>query len=230
MENVNLGFFQNYNIFILAADDNTTSFKNYGITFTGYHIKGLGEYHRARRLILSENFNQNALNESNDLDGFIIGNSDNENQKLFDFYTQSIRDFKLFFDRNKDKIENIKKGINIEKNIQEISKEVDWFNEKNIKEGIIDTEKIETRRTTTKEENLSVEDENYIQRPLTIIDTIAQEMGNNRAIEARIALEKLRQENQNENCAKEGNLINNNSINIEEESNLIPNDIEESLI
>lgn len=218
LQNLNLDFFQKYNIFILASDDNTTPFKNYGITFMGDHIKGLGEFHRARRLIISsKDLNNNDLNENNNLDGFILENSDSNNKKIFDFYTQTIKDLKLFLDRNKDRIENIKKGINIEQNIQGISKEIDLVNNSHIKEGVIDTEKMETRRTTIKEDNLNINNENFIQQPLTIFDHIKKEMGEARAIEAKNIMQKLGQESHTGNYAQirnqQGNTnINNNNI------------------
>ncbi len=51
LKNLNLEFFSQNNIFILASDDNTTPYINYGATYTGDYIKGLGKEERARKLV-----------------------------------------------------------------------------------------------------------------------------------------------------------------------------------
>ncbi len=43
----------------------------------------------------------------------MTGNNKNcNNKKLFIYYWKRINDLKLFFERNKDNIDNIKKGLN----------------------------------------------------------------------------------------------------------------------
>lgn len=71
MNKIDTYFFANKNIFILALDDNTTPLVNYGIAFMGEYIKGLGENHRARRLIEGKE------------DGFMIGNLENKKYMIF---------------------------------------------------------------------------------------------------------------------------------------------------
>ena len=69
-----MDFFSQYNIFVLASDDNTIPLKNLGVAFTGMYIQGLGEMNRARRLI------------ENEKDGFMTGNNvNNNNKKLYNF-------------------------------------------------------------------------------------------------------------------------------------------------
>ena len=136
---MNLEFFENYNIFILASDDNTDPYINYGATFTGCYIEGLGEQKRARKLV--ENLK----------DGFMTGNNENNNtKKLFNFYKNKINELKQFFGRNKYYIDNIRKGLNVDNNLNEIIKDIDEINEKHLREGSIDNElrNSETTRET----------------------------------------------------------------------------------
>ena len=96
LKNLNLEFFSQNNIFILAFDDNTTPFINYGASFTVDYINILWKKERARKLV------------ENDKDDFMSGNNKNcNNKKLFDYYCKRINDLKLFFERNKDNIDNI---------------------------------------------------------------------------------------------------------------------------
>ena len=148
LKNLNLEFFSQNNIFILASDDNTTPYINYGATFTGYYIKGLGEEERARKLV------------ENDKDGFITGNNNKycNNKKLFNYYCKRINDLKLFFERNKDNIDNIKKGLKVDFHIQKITKEIDKYNNKYLDhEGSIDNElkNRERESSTNYESNIS---------------------------------------------------------------------------
>lgn len=139
VDKINIDFFANNNIFILATDDNTTPLVNYGIAFMGDYIEGLGEKHRARKLI------------EGITDGFITGNQ--ENKKVYDFYYQKIYDIKLFFYRNQDKIDKINRGIDIDISIQGISKELNYLNDKYLKEGILEnnSSRISTRETISQQ-------------------------------------------------------------------------------
>ena len=85
---MNLKFFENNNIFILASDDNINAYINYGATFTGCYIEGLGEQERARKLV------------ENKKDGFTTGNLNNDTKKLFEFYKNKINELQQFFERN----------------------------------------------------------------------------------------------------------------------------------
>ena len=131
LDKIDLETFKNKNIFIIANDNNIDSLKNYGATFYGYYLKGLGEKHRARKLTL------------NDTDGFMIGNEgNNPNKLLYDFYFDRIKDIRLFFERNNEKIDNINKSLNINKNIEEIAQDLDYINQKYKNEGYIEEQRV----------------------------------------------------------------------------------------
>ena len=105
----NLEKFKKYNIFILATDDNTKREKNSFSTFMGYYCEGLGEKRKARRL------------DSEATDGFILP----QDQLVYEYYWQIIYDIQGFIERNKERIDNINKGINIDLNFSEIIKDID---------------------------------------------------------------------------------------------------------
>ena len=212
-----MDFFSQYNIFVLASDDNTIPLKNLGVAFTGMYIQGLGEMNRARRLI------------ENEKDGFMTGNNvNNNNKKLYNFYYQKIKDIKWFFERNRDSIYNIKKGIYGKDNyfINQLAKELDLVNESNLHEGVIDvlenSYNISTQRTTqyTQYNNLDGMRENgnedgifvnnmMLQRgskEYHIYNKLKEEMSENRAAEYLRTQRNL--ENNNYNNAHE--LINSN--------------------
>lgn len=135
--------FENNNIFIIATDNNVDSWINYGATFQGYYLEGLGEMHRARKLII------------NKTDGFMIGNNgNNPNKLLYDFYYNKISDIKLFFTRNNEKIDKINKGLNIKINIEKIAQELDYINQKYYNEEKIEEQRISNAPTR---ESISVE-------------------------------------------------------------------------
>ena len=186
--NLNLEFFSEKNIFIIATDDNTSPLKNYGATSMGYYIEGLGENHRARKLI------------EDIKDGFIVGNNINcDNKRLYNFYFNRTKDIKLIFDRNNREIDIIKKGINkeiTEEVIKKISKDIDYINERYLYEGSIDNEikNAETERETV---NVSINENKDILnvRNSNILTTIGVKMGKNREIEARLILKSLKEQN-----------------------------------
>lgn len=101
--------FKNNNIFILATDDNTIKEKNCYSTFMCHECKGLGKNRKARKL------------NSDDEDGFI----GNEDILVYEYYWQIIYDLQKFLTRNKKRIDNINKGINIEFNISKIIEDID---------------------------------------------------------------------------------------------------------
>ena len=75
LQKIDIETFKNNNIFIIANDNNIDSWKNYEATFYGYYLKGLREMHRATKLIL------------NDTGGFMIGNNENnQNKLLYEFF------------------------------------------------------------------------------------------------------------------------------------------------
>ena len=129
LKKINLEFFSENNIFILASDDNTIPLKNLGVAFVGGYINGLGEMGRARKLI------------ENDTDGFWTGtDSNNNNKTLYKFYYDKINEINSFFERNKDIIERINKGMNSndEYYIDLLAKQIDEINKNNLNGGIID--------------------------------------------------------------------------------------------
>ena len=129
LKNINLEFFSKNNIFILASDDNTIPLKNLGVAFVGGYINGLGEMGRARKLI------------ENDTDGFWTGtDSNNNNKTLYKFYYDKINEIDSFFERNRDIIERINKGMNSndEYYIDLLAKQIDEINKNNLNGGIID--------------------------------------------------------------------------------------------
>ena len=141
LKQINLNFFAENNVFILASDDDTVPLKNFGVAFMGKHIPGLGEFHRARRLI------------ENEIDGFMTNNSNNNNKNLYNFYYNKIKEIKSFFDKNKDNINNINKGMNHNNTyyIDELAKEIESLNLSHLNEGVVDKieEDILTERTTS---------------------------------------------------------------------------------
>ena len=143
---IDIETFENNNIFIISTDNNVDSWVNYGATFQGYYLRGLGEMHRARKLIL------------NQIDGFMAGNVNNPNRLLYNFYYSKINDIKLFFTRNNQKIDNIKKGLNITINIGEIAEELDYINQKYYNEGLIDEQRI-SNASTMESINVEMDDE-----------------------------------------------------------------------
>ena len=132
LSNLKLETFENNNIFVIATDNDVDAWKNYGATFKGYYLEGLGEMDYARRLV------------ENDYDGFIIGNNpNNQNKKLYNFYISRINNIKNFFLKNQKKIDNINNGLNIEVNIREIAEDLDLINKQSLDiyhEDIIDNE------------------------------------------------------------------------------------------
>ena len=217
LNKINMDFFSQYNIFVLASDDNTIPLKNLGVAFTGMYIQELGEMNRARRLI------------ENEKDGFMTGNNvNNNNKKLYNFYCQKINDIKWFFERNRDSIYNIMKGIYGKDNyfINQLAKELDLVNESNLHEGVIDvlenSYNISTQRTTqyTQYNNLDGMRENGNEDGIFVNNMMLQrgskehhfynklkeEMGENRAAEYFRIQRNL--ENNNYNNAHE--LINTN--------------------
>ena len=72
-------------------------------------IEGLGENHKARRL------------DSENTDGFTLP----QEQLLYGYYWQIIYDIQHFILRNKQRIDNINKGINTDFNFSEIIKDID---------------------------------------------------------------------------------------------------------
>jgi hypothetical protein len=74
-----------------------------------HECKGLGENRRARKL------------NSEDPDGFI----GNEDILVYEYYWQIIYELQNFLKRNKKRIDNINKGINIEFNISKIIEDID---------------------------------------------------------------------------------------------------------
>ena len=147
VDKMNINFFANNNIFILATDDNSTPLVNYGIAFTGDYIIGLGEMHKARKLVEGLK------------DGFMTKNK--ENKKVYDFYFKRINDIKLFFYKNQDKIDKINRGMDMDISIQEISKGLNYLNEKYLKEGVLENDR-------------SI---------ISTVDIISQQMGKDRASE-----------------------------------------------
>ena len=135
---LNLETFKNNNIFIIAIDNDTDSWNNYGATFLGYPLKGLGEKHRARKLIL------------NDVDGFMVGNGHNKTEFLYKFYCNRINEIKKFFEENNQRIDDINKGLNININIREIAQDLDNINQKYQYQGHLE-EDLSTRANTTTE-------------------------------------------------------------------------------
>ena len=125
-------FFEYYNLFILALDDNSKLGENCGATFMGYHLKGLGSYGRAKRLIEKES------------DGFQTYYVQEEKQ-LYDFYKERIEDIINFFKRNEERIKKINeqfKGNNlsdIENTLKEVTEDAIQTSRKYDKEGIIET-------------------------------------------------------------------------------------------
>ena len=80
-------FFESNNLFILAFDDNSILRENLGETFMGYPLKNLGIYKDwARRL------KENSLYCN---DGFQT--NDDEQNKLYKFYHDRIKDIRNFF-------------------------------------------------------------------------------------------------------------------------------------
>ena len=75
----------------------------------GYYCEGLGENRKARRL------------NSEDTDGFILP----QDQLVYEYYWQIIYEIQGFIIRNKKRIDNINKGINIDLNFSEIIKDID---------------------------------------------------------------------------------------------------------
>ena len=147
LEKIDIETFKNKNIFIIANDNNVDSWKNYGATFYGYYLKGLGEMHRARKLTL------------NDTDGFMIGNDgNNPNKLLYDFYCNRIGDIKLFFERNNKKIDNINKALNINKNIEEIAQDLDYINQRYINEEYIEEQRV-SNVSTNESRNTELDNE-----------------------------------------------------------------------
>ena len=147
LENLNLKFFENYNIFIIASDDDINPKVNYGATFTGCYIEGLGEQERARKLV------------ENKKDGFTTGNLNNDTKKLFEFYKNKINELQQFFERNKTYIDNIRKGLNVDDNLNEIINDIDDINKRYLlSEGSIDNElsNRETARSTNLEKANSI--------------------------------------------------------------------------
>ena len=194
LNKINTDFFSQNNIFILASDDNTIPLKNLGVAFTGDYILGLGEMDRARRLI------------ENEKDGFMTGNNVNNNNKsLYNFYYQKIKDIKWFFERNRDIIYYIKKGIYGQDNyyINQLAKELDIVNEKKLHEGAIDilenNDNISTQRTTQytqnnnsvvmrekeNEEGILVGNRIFLRgsNEYNLYNKLKDEMGENRALE-----------------------------------------------
>ena len=147
LENLNLKFFENYNIFIIASDDDINPKVNYGATFTGCYIEGLGEQERARKLV------------ENKKDGFTTGNLNNDTKKLFEFYKNKINELQQFFEKNKTYIDNIRKGLNVDENLNEIINDIDDINKRYLlSEGSIDNElsNRETARSTNLEKANSI--------------------------------------------------------------------------
>ena len=227
LDNINPEFFSKYNIFVLGSDDNTIPSKNLGIAFIGYHFKGLGEMHKARRLI------------ENEEDGFIIGNDvNNNNKKLYNFYYEKIKDIKWFFEKNRDNICYINRNMNIYNHyINELAKAIDDTNEKKLHEGIIDVinteENISFERTTQYTHDIIANDlrennmfENYNIYNQRLYNEIREGMDENRAYEGLRTLRRLENNNYN-------NIINNNIYNQERiinktnDNNIAPNYEEE---
>ena len=77
-------------------------------TFMGYYYEGLGENRKARLL-------------HRNTDGFILP----QDKLLYEYYLQIIHEMQGFFSRNKERIENINKGINIDSNVSEIIEDID---------------------------------------------------------------------------------------------------------
>ena len=96
-------FFEDYNLFIIATDDNVELENNYFATFMGYYCPGLGINRRARRL------------KFHIRDGF-----DND-INLNKFYYEIIYEIRNFFKNNQEQINYINKTINIDFNIEELS-------------------------------------------------------------------------------------------------------------
>ena len=73
----------------------------------------------------------------------MIGNDgNNPNKFLYDFYCSRIGEIKLFFERNNKKIDNINKGLNINKNIEEIAQDLDYINQKYKNEEYIEEQRV----------------------------------------------------------------------------------------
>ena len=202
LNHIDFDFFSKYNIFILGSDDNTIPFKNLGVAFIGYYFEGLGEMYRARRLI------------QNEKDGFMTGNNiNNNNKKLYNFYYQKVKDIKWFFERNKDNIHFIKKGMNNNNQyyINKLVEELDMVNESNLGQGSIDVLEavadVSTQSTTQYTHNEYIDEERIRENDMSInnarvegglYNRIEEEMDDNRAAEARRILSNLNNNNNNE--------------------------------
>ena len=217
LNSLNYEFFSENNIFILATDDNTVQYKNFGTAFIGDYIEGLGQMHRARKLIKDKD------------DGFIIGNNKNcENNFLYDYYYKRIIDIKLFFERNQKTIDIIKKGINKglkDSDIQNFSQEIDYINNRFLqREGSIDDEiKTEITRETINT-NPIVINRLSNEQIKNAYEQIKINMGDERAMEA-LRLSNLIEKNSysyidngnlNENLIDNSCVIANNKENQEE--------------
>ena len=217
LNSLNYEFFSENNIFILATDDNTVQYKNCGTAFIGDYIEGLGQMHRARKLIKDKD------------DGFIIGNNKNcENNFLYDYYYKRIIDIKLFFERNQKTIDIIKKGINKglkDSDIQNFSQEIDYINNEFLqREGSIDNEiKTEITRETINT-NPIVINRLSNEQIKNAYEQIKINMGDERAMEA-LRLSNLIEKNSysyidngnlNENLIDNSCVIANNKENQEE--------------
>lgn len=146
---LNLETFAEYNIFIIAIDNDTYSWKNYGVAFCGYPLKGANKSNSfAKRL------------SENGEDGFNTGNnSDSQNKILYNFYYNIINDIQQFFIRNKEKIDNInkRKGINVEIYIKEISNNIDKLSDKYKNWDAVDNESISQRQKLPSSQTISTE-------------------------------------------------------------------------
>ena len=198
LNNINFDFFSKYNIFVLGTDDNTIPSKNLGIAFTGKHLRGLGEMHRARRLIV------------NDEDGFIIGNDmKNNNKELYNFYYQRIKDIKWFFERNKTNIYYINKSMNIYNvYVNKLANEIDMVNEKNLGEGAVDVinidEDISLERTTQYTHDINTNNlrenglfEDNAHNNQRLFNEVKRDMDEGRAYESLKILRDLKNNNDN---------------------------------
>ena len=94
-------FFKNYNLFIIAMDENQVSEDNCFSTFMGYYCPGLGKNHLARKLKYQVD------------DGF------NSDEKVYNYYCQIIYNIRYFFVNYKDKIININENIDLDFYIKE---------------------------------------------------------------------------------------------------------------
>ena len=180
--------------------------------------------YRARRLI------------QNEKDGFMTGNNiNNNNKKLYNFYYQKVKDIKWFFERNKDNIHFIKKGMNNNNQyyINKLVEELDMVNESNLGQGSIDVLEavadVSTQSTTQYTHNEYIDEERIRENDMSInnarvegglYNRIKEEMDDNRAAEARRLLSNLKNNNNINNEEWFANEVRDNVIapNYEEEN------------